>query len=218
MTMQTLLQLNSSIFSADGESSRLTDYFVAEWRKRHADGIVIARDLARDAVPHLTAERLTALTAKPSERTSEQQAIVDESDRLIDELRRADDIVIGLPMYNYGMPSTLKAYFDHVARAGVTFRYTKQGAQGLLTGKRTVVIATRGGLYAETGLDSQTSHVRDLLAFLGIEDVRFIYAEGLDMSSIDKEAVLTRAKAAIVDELRRERPAMVPDSRIARVA
>jgi FMN-dependent NADH-azoreductase len=218
MTMQTLLQLNSSLFSSAGESSRLTDYFVTEWRRRHPDGIVLTRDLACDPVPHLTAERFAALTSKPGERGSEQQAIVDESDLLIDELRRADEIVLGLPFYNYGIPSTLKAYFDHVARAGVTFRYTAQGARGLLTGKRVVVLATRGGVYAGTAHDSQTTYLRDFLGFLGIDDVYFIYAEGLGMSSIDKAGVLAEAELAIQRHLQRESQSFADDAPIALVA
>jgi FMN-dependent NADH-azoreductase len=216
--MKTLLQLNSSLFSSDGESSRLTDYFVAEWRRQHPDGIVLTRDLARDPVPHLTAERFTALMSKAGERTSEQQAIVGDSDLLIDELRRANEIVLGLPFYNYGIPSTLKAYFDHVARAGVTFSYDAQGARGLLTGKRVVVLATRGGVYAGTAYDSQTSYLRDFLRFLGIEDVHFIYAEGLGMSSSDKAGVLAQAKLAIQRNLQREGQSIATDDRIALVA
>ncbi len=108
-------------------------------------GKVIKRDLAQDPVPHLTAERFTAFGTPASQRTLEQQRLVAESDALIDELRRADVLVIGLPMYNFGVPSTLKAYFDHVARAGVTFRYTADGPVGLLTGKQAYVFATRGG-------------------------------------------------------------------------
>ena len=99
-------------------------------------------------------------------------------------------IVIGLPMYNFGVPSTLKAYFDHVARAGVTFRYTATGPVGLLTGKKAYVFATRGGLYAGTPLDTQTAYVRDFLRFLGIADVEFVYAEGLAVGAERKDAAL----------------------------
>ena len=90
-------------------------------------------------------------------------------------------IVLGLPMYNFGVPSQLKAYFDHIARAGVTFKYTEKGPVGQLTGKKAYVFAARGGLYAGTPLDTQTGYVRDFLRFLGIGDVEFVYAEGLNM-------------------------------------
>lgn len=116
---------------------------------------------------------------------------------MIDELKQAEVIVIGLPMYNFGIPSTLKAYFDQIARAGVTFRYTENGPEGLLTGKKAYIFATRGGLYAGTPLDSQTGYVRNFLGFLGITDVEFIYAEGLNMGDLNKEAALAEAQQQI---------------------
>jgi FMN-dependent NADH-azoreductase len=195
--MSTLLQLNTSLFSTGGQSSRLADEFVARWRANKPRGEVIVRDLAREPVPHLSAERFGAFLAKPGERTSEQQAVVDDSDALIDELKRADVIVLGLPMYNFGVPSTLKAYFDHVARAGVTFRYTEKGPVGLLTGKQAYVFATRGGFYDGTDADTQTAFVRQFLGFLGITDVTFVYAEGLAVSEATKQAALARAQNAI---------------------
>jgi FMN-dependent NADH-azoreductase len=142
--MKTLLQLNTSLFSTQGQSSRLADAFVAEWKAFNPQGVVIARDLATDTVPHLTAERFQAFLAKPEARTLAQQKVANESDALIAELQQADTIVLGLPMYNFGIPSTLKAYFDHIARAGITFRYTAKGAEGLLKGKKAYVFATRG--------------------------------------------------------------------------
>ena len=133
----------------------------------------------------------------PEERNAEQQAAVAYSDALIDELRRADVIVLGLPMYNFGVPSQLKAYFDHIARAGVTFRYTEKGAEGLVTGKKAYVFAARGGLYAGTPLDTQTAYIRDFLRLLGITDVEFVYAEGLNISETSKNAALAQAARAI---------------------
>jgi len=195
--MKTLLQLNASLFSDRGQSSRLAARFVADWSARHPRGMVIARDLAADAVPHLTAERFQSFLTPPGERTPAQQAVVNESDRLIDELRRADVIVIGLPMYNFGVPSTLKAYFDHVARAGVTFRYTEKGPQGLLTGKKVYVFATRGGAYAGTAGDTQTAFVRQFLAFLGLDDVEFVYAEGLAIGEASRNDAVAGAERRI---------------------
>jgi FMN-dependent NADH-azoreductase len=194
----TLLQLNASIYSGAGQSTRLADEFVARWRKRHPGATVVVRDLARDPVPHLTAERFQAFLSKPDQRTTEQRAVIAYSDALIDELRRADVIVIGLPMYNFDVPSTLKAYFDHIARAGTTFRYTEKGPVGLLTGKKAYVFATRGGFYAGTPNDTQTAYVRQFLRLLGIEDVEFVYAEGLAISDTSRQAALSKAKAAIV--------------------
>jgi FMN-dependent NADH-azoreductase len=114
---------------------------------------------------------------------------------LIDELRRAEAIVIGLPMYNFGIPSTLRAWFDHVARAGVTFKYTEKGPVGLLTGKKAYVFVTRGGVYGQD--HAQATYVRDMLAFLGIADVELIYAEGLAVSPQAKQNALTKARETI---------------------
>jgi FMN-dependent NADH-azoreductase len=195
--MKTLLQLTSSLFSGDGQSSRLAENFVARWKGANPDGLVIVRDLARSPVPHLDAARFGAFLAKPESRTAEQSAVIRYSDALIDELRRADVIVLGLPMYNFGVPSTLKAYFDHIARAGVTFRYTEKGAIGLLSGKQAYVLATRGGKYAGTPFDLETGFVRQFLAFLGIADVEFIYAEGLALGEASVQSSLSGARAAI---------------------
>jgi FMN-dependent NADH-azoreductase len=195
--LMTLLQLNTSLFSGNGQSTRLADEYVARLRDVDPELRLVVRDLARDPVPHLTAQTFGAFLAKPEERTLEQQRAVAYSDALIDEIKAADLVVIGLPMYNFGVPSTLKAYFDHIGRAGVTFRYTEKGPVGLLTGKKAIVFATRGGLYAGTPRDSQTTYVRDFLAFLGIHDVQFVYAEGLAISEAGKQAALAGAKATI---------------------
>ena len=193
----TLLRLNASLFSDQGQSSRLADRFVRTWVERHTDGRLISRDLAADPVPHLDAARFTAFTTPPENRTAEQAAVVAFSDRLIDELRSADVIVLGLPMYNFGVPSQLKAYFDHVARAGVSFRYTAQGSEGLIKGKKAYVMAARGGLYAGTPRDSQTAYVRDFLRFIGIEDVEFVYAEGLAINEDRKRESIDQASQSI---------------------
>src|SRR6188768_130142 len=190
--MKTLLQIQSSLFANGGQSSTLSREFVDAWTAANPGARVIRRDLNADPVPHLTAERFQAFLAKPETRTPEQQAIAGYSDALIAELQAADVIVIGLPMYNFGLPSTLKAYFDHIARAGETFRYTEKGPVGLLTGKKAIVFATRGGLYAGTPLDSQTSYIRAFLAFLGITDIEFIYAEGLAMGDAKKQIALAQ--------------------------
>jgi FMN-dependent NADH-azoreductase len=195
--MNTLLQIKSSLFGDQGQSSQLADAFVASWHAAHPDGRLMTRDLARDPVPHLDALRFGAFLAQPETRDAQQQKAVSYSDRLIDELKQADVIVLGLPMYNFGVPSTLKAYFDHVARAGVTFRYTASGPVGLLTGKQAYVFATRGGLYAGTPLDTQSGFVRDFLRFIGIADVRFVYAEGLALDAARKDAALAEAQRAI---------------------
>jgi FMN-dependent NADH-azoreductase len=191
--MKTLLQVNTSIFGNEGQSTRLADEFVAQL---NADKVVV-RDLARDPVPHLDAERFGAFLSKPETRTQSQTEVLAYSDGLINELKQADIIVLGLPMYNFGLPSNLKAYFDHIARAGVTFKYTEIGSVGLLTGKKAYVFAARGGLYAGTPRDTQTQYVRDFLAFLGITDVEFVYAEGLAMGDASKTASLAKARESL---------------------
>ena len=194
--MRTILQLNTSLLGEQGQSSRLAAEFAATLAAASGARRVV-RDLARDPVPHLTAERFAAFGTPASERTLEQQRHVAESDALIDELRQAETVVIGLPMYNFGVPSTLKAYFDHVARAGVTFRYTPEGPVGLLTGKKAYVFATRGGRHAGTASDLQTGFVRQFLGFIGIRDVEFIYAEGLELGAEQREQALAAAVARI---------------------
>ena len=196
--MTTLLQINASMHNDHGQSSQLAKQFVAAFHKLRPHAKIVVRDVAAaDPVPHLDAERFGAFITKPEQRTAAQQAVVAYSDTLINELKQADVIVVGLPMYNFGVPSQLKAYFDHIARAGVTFKYTEQGPVGQLTGKKAYVFAARGGLYAGTPMDTQTSYVRDFLRFLGITDVEFVYAEGLAISAESKEAGLAKAVAEI---------------------
>lgn len=201
-----VLQLKASLFSDAGQSSVLADEFVARRKAAEPRTRVVVRNLAHDPVPHLSAERFLAFTAKPEARTAAQQEVVAYSDALIDELRQADLIVLGLPMYNFGIPSTLKSYFDHIARVGHTFRYTETGPVGLLTGKRAIVFATRGGLYAGTPLDTQTTYIQTFLGFLGITDVEFIYAEGLAMGDAKKQIALAQARIAAgrLEEIERE--------------
>lgn len=191
------LQINSSLAGAESLSSglaaRTVERLAAVDRAAGRAVTTTVRDLARDPLPHLTAERFGALGTSADRRTPAQERIVAESDALVAELQAADVLVIGLPMYNLGVPSSLKSWFDHIARAGVTFRYTPQGPQGLLTGKRAYVVATRGGKYAGTPQDLQSAYVRQFLAFLGIVDVEFIYAEGVALGAESREVAIAEA-------------------------
>lgn len=191
--MKTILQLNSSMFGDAGQSSRLADQFVARLGGPDGKVRVVRHDFATEPVPHLTADRFNAILASPDQRDEQQAANVAISDEYIEELLEADVLVIGLPMYNFNIPSTLKAWFDHVARAGTTFHYTSDGPRGLLKNKQAFVIVTRGGRYSGTGLDVQTPYVRQFLAFIGIEDVNFVYAEGLAMGDDTKHDALESA-------------------------
>ena len=190
--MNTLLQLNSSLFGDGGASSALTAAFTARWREANPAGTVIERDLAKHPVPHLTAEAFAAFGGN-GEPSVAGAAALRLSNELIDELRRADVVALGLPMYNFAVPSTLKAYFDHVARAGVTFRYGASGPEGLLRGKKAVILTARGGVYAE---ESETAWVRQILRFLGITDVEIVVAEGLAIEG-RREGALASAKREV---------------------
>jgi FMN-dependent NADH-azoreductase len=196
--MTTLLQINASLNNDNGQSSQLANQFVAAFHQRRPEAKIVVRDVAAaEPVPHLNAERFGAFITKPEERSAAQKAVVAYSDILISELKHADVIVLGLPMYNFGVPSQLKAYFDHIARVGVTFKYTEKGPVGQLTGKKVYVFAARGGVYAGTPMDTQTSYVRDFLRFVGMTDVEFVYAEGLAISPQSKEEGLAKAVAEI---------------------
>lgn len=195
--MTKLLQINSSLAGDDGHSSALTNQFVTRWQAKNPNGRVRVRDLARQPVPHLNAERLHAFITPADKRTPEQRDIVAYSDDLIKELREADLIVIGVPMYNFGIPSTLKAYFDHIARSGETFRYTENGPQGMLDDKPVYLFAARGGLYQGTDADSQTGYLNTFLAFLGLNSTQFVYAEGLAMGGNSQEKSLQQASEEI---------------------
>lgn len=201
MTHTTYLQLHTSLAGDEALSSRLASQLVerrvAADRAAGGETTVVVRDLAGQPLPHLTAERFAALTTAEARRTPAQARIAAEADALVAELRAADVVVVGLPMYNFGVPSTLKTYFDHVARAGVTFRYTEQGPQGLLTGKKVYVVATRGGKYSGTPQDLQSAYVRQFFGFLGLTDVEFVYAEGLALSAESRAAAIEQASRAL---------------------
>jgi FMN-dependent NADH-azoreductase len=196
-TPMTILQINSSLYSGNGQSSRLADEIVAGLRAGTPGAELVVRDLAREPVPHLDEQRFGAFLEKPEKRNEFQKSVVAYSDALIGELRRADVIVLGLPMYNFGVSSQLKSWIDHVARAGETFRYTAQGPVGLLSGKKAYVAAARGGLHAGSPADTQTGYIRNILGFLGITDVELIYAEGLAISPESREKSLASARAKI---------------------
>lgn len=198
--MTTLLQINTSLFGEDGNSSQLTRRFVDVWKASHPAGRVAVRDLTRNPLPHLDAARMQALFSKPGSRTPEQQAIVDLSDDLIEELKWASVVVIGLPLYNFGIPSTLKTYFDHIARAGVSFSYTAEGPKGLIGDREVYVLAARGGYYQGTSADTQTPFVTHFLNLLGIRDIEFVYAEGLNISDESKSRAMQGA-GSIIDRL-----------------
>ncbi|RFF27382.1 MULTISPECIES: FMN-dependent NADH-azoreductase [unclassified Wenzhouxiangella] len=195
--MKTLLVIKSSLFNGQGQSSQLADAFTARWRKNNPDGQVLCRDLALEPIAHLSAEAFKGFQVDSAERTPEQHGATAVSDSLIAELKSADEVVLGLPMYNFSVPSTLKAWMDHVARAGVTFRYSENGPKGLIDDKPLYVLAARGGHYQGTEKDTQTPLVRMFFNMLGIRDIRFTYAEGLAMGPEQAEQSRMQAAEAI---------------------
>lgn len=193
--MSYLLNINSSLFGVQGNSSQVAQMVVDQWQKANPDANVVLRDLSTNPVPHLDGGAIGALFTAPEERTDAQRDFVAFADGLIEEFSNASAIVIGVPMYNFAIPSTLKAYFDHLARAGVTFQYTEQGPKGMLTNKPVYIAAARGGVYEGSPADTQTQYIRDFLGFLGLTSVEFIYAEGVNMGM--KDAALSAASEKI---------------------
>jgi len=194
--MTTLLNIHASLAGDTASSSRLADKFAANWLEKNPQGRVVTRDLAADPVPHLTAERFQSFLTPADARTPQQQSVAAYSDALIDEVRNADVVVFAIPMYNFSVPSTVRAYFDHIARAGVTFKYTATGPEGLLKGKKAYVFITRGGVYPAAA-DTQTPYLRQFLGFLGMTDVEFIHAEGMGLGEESREKSLASAHDSI---------------------
>ncbi|MFG0382109.1 FMN-dependent NADH-azoreductase [Pseudomonas sp. zbq_18] len=192
--MSRILVIESSARQEGSVSRQLTADFIGQWQAAHPQDQVTVRDLAKQPVPHLD-EALLAGWMKPADQQSEaEKAAAARSNQLTDELLAADVLVLAAPMYNFAIPSTLKSWLDHVLRAGVTFKYTETGPQGLLTGKRAYVLTARGGIYAGSGLDHQEPYLRQALAFIGIHDVQFIHAEGLNMGAEFSEKGLAKAR------------------------
>jgi len=197
--MTTILVLASSALGDASVSNELLRDAVSALRARDPDPRIIKRDLGAEPLPHLTYD--SAVAIRGAEPANEAQATARAlSDTLIAELTAADLILIGAPMYNFGMPTALKVWFDYVLRAGITFRYSENGPVGLLSGKRAIVAATRGGLYSEGPaqmLDSQEPHLRNLLRFIGIADVTVVRAERLAISPELRAASIATARALL---------------------
>ncbi|HLJ20660.1 MAG TPA: FMN-dependent NADH-azoreductase [Stellaceae bacterium] len=199
--MSNLLLITSSLFGDQSKSRQIAGEFVEAWRRTHPGTAVVERALTPASMPHLSLDALGALMTPSEQRSAEQAASVAFGDRLIEELEAADTIVLAVPMYNFSVPSTLKAWIDHVARAGRTFRYTASGPEGRLKGKRVFVVTGRGGFYSGDSpaktLDFQEPYLRGVLGFLGLDAVTFIHVEGLKVSPEAAEQGIARARAAI---------------------
>jgi FMN-dependent NADH-azoreductase len=196
--MTNVLIIDSAATGDKSVSRKLTSEFETQLRARDPQVRIVHRDVGRETIPHLTEETVSAIRGAPE--TDAGRVTQALSDQLIAELQAADLIVIGAPMYNFGITSTLKAWFDHVLRAGITFRYTAAGPEGLVTGKRAVVVEARAGLYSEgpaSVMDHQEPHLRTLLGFMGITDVTFVRAERLAFGPEAASAAVTEAIAQL---------------------
>lgn len=197
--MGNILVLNSSVQGDSSVSRVLVEETVKRLVESAPQSKVFRRDLGAAPVPHLTTETLAGVRGVPSNEA--ERATRALSDELIAELRAADTIVIGAPMYNFSIPTGLRAWFDYVLRAGETFSYSVTGPKGLLGGKRAIIIESRGGLYSEgpaRAIDFQEPYLRQLLGFMGISNVAFVHAEKIGFGPEARELALNEAKAKIV--------------------
>ena len=195
--MSNVLIIESSARQQGSFSRQLTRQFINQWQAARPADQVTVRDVALNPVPHLDANLLGGWMKPEAQRSADEQASLKRSDELTDEVLGADVLVLAAPMYNFAIPSTLKAWLDHVLRAGVTFKYTETGPQGLLTGKKAYVLTARGGLYAGSTSDHQEPYLRQVMAFVGIHDVTFIHAEGMNLGGDFQEKGLNQAKARL---------------------
>ncbi len=198
--MSTILYLNSSIRNTGSVSRQLSGEFIEKLKSAHPGAKVIERDLATRPIPHLDEAMMGAFFTPETQRTPEQTKIVGLSDELVAELVGANTIVIGAPMYNFSVSSTLKSWIDHVARAGVTFRYTDKGPEGMLKDKKVYIFTSRGGVYS-TGpakaMDFHETYLRAVLGFIGLTDIHFIHSEGLAMGDEAVNSALTGSRNAM---------------------
>jgi FMN-dependent NADH-azoreductase len=186
-----ILQINSSARRDASHSTRLATRIVRRLRDADPEATLTVRDL--NDVPVLDEAALGALFTPANQRTTEQAARVALDDALIAEIQDADVVVLGVPMYNFGVPAPLKNWIDAISRAGVTFRYTEQGPEGLLKDKKVYVALTRGGKYRNTPADTQVPYLKTVFTFLGLTDVHFVYAEGLAMGPDAEQTAIASA-------------------------
>jgi len=195
-----ILQINGSARANGSNSTRVADAITARLKARNPEATVELRDLARDPHPVLDEAALSALFTPAEQRTPEQSARVALDDALIEQLKRADAIVLGVPMYNFSVSVQIKSWIDAIARAGQTFRYTANGPEGLVTGKKVYVGLARGGIFRDTPADSQVPYLKGVLGLMGMTDVEFIYAEGVNMGA-DRASAAFDEVASQIDEV-----------------
>jgi FMN-dependent NADH-azoreductase len=196
-----ILQINSSARTAGSHSTALANTLSQRLLAANPGAELVLRDLTTAPHPALDEATLGALFTPADSRSADQSARVDRDGALIAELLAADVLVIGVPMYNFGISSQLKNWIDAIAKAGVTFKYTETGPVGLVTGKKAYVALARGGIYRDTANDTQVPFLKMLLGFIGITDVQFFYAEGLAMGPEAEAGGLASARAQIEEAL-----------------
>lgn len=195
-----ILHVNVGMFGDNSVSTQLSNKIVQRLQANHADAQVVTRDLTGQSVAHLDAEIVLAASTQPEERTQRQTDELAITEALLEEVFAADVLVIGAPMYNFTIPSQLKAWFDRIAQAGRTFRYTENGPEGLLTDKRVIVASARGNIYINTNIsaqDHQENYLKTILAFVGITDVTIVRAEGVNISDSQREESIQAASKDI---------------------
>jgi FMN-dependent NADH-azoreductase len=196
-----ILQVNSSARIEGSHSTRLANSVVERLRGANGGAKVSVRDLARTPHPVLDEQALQALFTPQEQRTPDQAARVARDDALIAEIQAADVVVLGVPMYNFGISVQLKNWIDAISRARVTFQYTEKGPEGLLKGKKVFITLARGGIYRNTPGDHQVQYLKTVLGFLGMTDLHFIFAEGLAMGPEAEQSGLASAQAQIEETL-----------------
>lgn len=194
--MKRILFIRSSLFAGNSASNQLGDEFVQQLVERNPGSTVTTLDLANAPLPHLDADEFSSWQVDETERSDTQRTLAGVSDRLIDQLFAHDTLVFAIPMYNMGIPSTLKAWIDRVVRAGKTFRYTSEGPEGLVEDTDAYLLFTRGGNYKDTPLDTQTGYMKGVLALMGIHNTETVFAEGLARSD-QRESALEDARRLI---------------------
>jgi FMN-dependent NADH-azoreductase len=195
--MYNILYISSSPRGSASYSNRVAESVIRDLRKNDPNATLVVRDLAREPLPHIDEDFVTATRGADGPRTQRERAILAQSDALIEELLAADIVVIAAPMINFSVSTTLKSWFDYVVRAGRTFRYGEAGPQGLVTGKRVIVVSASGGIYSgeNAALDFQVPWLRNMLGFLGMTDVEVIRVEGTALGPQAAEQALARAGA-----------------------
>lgn len=195
MSAPTILQVNSSA-RLEGSVSRELSKLLSQALAGEA-GSVTLRDLAEQPVPQVDADWVGANFTDPAERTQAQRNVLAGSDVLVGELKSADQIVIGMPIYNFSVPASLKAWIDQIARARETFRYSKAGPEGLLTGKTAWIVVASGGVPLDSSVDFATPYLRQVLNFVGITDIRILDGSRWDFrEDADREAIRALARTA----------------------